>query len=87
MTQPTEHDEARRQSLRDALVMFRHDFEHEPPAWWFAELVADLGHIWHEHHPTSEAEVEADPIGGFTDAVALGMKILYGERLTRTGTY
>ena len=87
MTQPTDHDHARRQALRDALVMFRHGFENEPPAWWFAELVADLGHLWHEHHPTTDAERDADPIGGFTDAVAAGMRILYGERLTHTGTY
>lgn len=87
MTQPTEHDHRRRQALREALVMFRHGFENESPAWWFAEVVADLGHLWHEHQPNGDVVTDADPVGGFTDAVAAGMRMLYAERLTNTGNY
>lgn len=67
-TTPTVEDQNRRAALLDALLQYRTGSEAEPPGWWFAEIIADLGHLW------AEMTTEGDP-AGFLDAVTHGIRI------------
>lgn len=66
-TTPTVEDQRRRAALLDAILQYRTGYETESPAWWVAEIVADLGHLWGELDPTATAS-------GFLDAVAHGVR-------------
>jgi hypothetical protein len=52
--------------LRAALEAYRDGLEDDGPAWWFHEIVADLGHLWDEITP--------DDAAGFLDAVTHGIR-------------
>jgi hypothetical protein len=67
-TTPTVEDQNRRAALLDAILQYRTGSEAEPVSWWFAEIIADLGHLW------NELDLDATP-AGFLDAVAHGVRI------------
>ena len=65
---PTTEDDPRRVALLDVLLQYRDGHETDTPGWWFAEVIADLGHLWNASVP------DAAP-AGFLDAVAHGVRI------------
>ena len=69
---PTPHtDQHPREALRAVLMAYRDGCETDGADFWFANAVADLGHLWHEMTGESAA--------GFLDAVARGVRYTESE--------
>ena len=71
----TPNDLERIAALRAAVLNYRDNFETDGPAWWYAEAVADLAHLWAEH--------TTDDFAGLIDAITHGLRIAERERAAR----
>lgn len=76
MSTPTPHTaEHPREALRLVLMAYRDGFESDGAPFWFANAIADLGHLWHE--------MTGEDAAGFLDAVARGVRYTESEQSAR----